>query len=386
MKIDLEDDYDKRLSSREIIAAFLFFVFMILHPRYLGGRHDGFSLLPITLLTLPTVFLYLYVSINRKMKRETFNLLIVIAFFIFYLGIKIYRGMDSIGREGDRDDALYQSVNFFLQGIYPFDKPTFCCKPPITSGPSSVLLSLPFVKFFNNINILSAFVMAFIVFYIWKYIERVSARPILTLALIVMVFHPYFNWCYWESSEELLYGMPFLYLAVLIFLKQWIDIKWLRFFIIGILLGISSMVRICYMLPAAMVLFLIFRNSRRYLIYSIIGIVLTVSLFSLPFLILNYKHFLFHYLWGATLYQKGNFETAFFVAIIFIWLYSKVIKNFSQASQAHILIALAVITGHIYAGLFLIPWHVYYWMIPTLIALPFIERPQESKISYNDGK
>lgn len=385
MQFNSEDNY-KTIGITEILIALLFFAFMIIHPRYLGLRNDGLSLLPVTLLTLPTLFLYLYVLINRKVKRETFNLLIVIAFFTLYLGIKIYRGMDSIGREGDRDDALYQSVYIFLQGVYPFDKGTFCCNPPITAGPASVLFSLPFVKFFNNINILSTLVMAFIVFYLWKYIERVSVRPILTLALIVMVFHPYFNWCYWESSEELLYGMPFLYLAVLIFLKQWLCIKWPKFFIIGILLGISSMVRICYMLPAVMVLFLIYRNSRRYLIYSIIGIVLTVSLFSLPFLILNYKHFLFHYLWGATLYQKGNFEIAFFVAIIFIWSYSKIIKNFPLASQAHILIALAVITGHIYSGLLLIPWHVYYWMIPVLIAVPFLEKPQESKISYNDEK
>lgn len=129
MKVNTDDNYQV-ISKREILVALLFFVFMIIHPRYLGLRNDGFTLLPITLLTLPSLFLYLYALVNRKIKRETFNFLIVIAFFILYIGIKIYRGIDSIGREGDRDDALYQSVLYFLKGAYPFDKGTFCGNSP----------------------------------------------------------------------------------------------------------------------------------------------------------------------------------------------------------------------------------------------------------------
>ncbi|TAM37166.1 hypothetical protein EPN54_05200 [bacterium] len=366
----------KSIGMREILIALLLFVFMIVHPRYLGLRGEALSLLPVTFLTLPSLFLYLYALVNRKIKRETFNFLIVIAFFILYVGIKLYRGMDSIGKEGDRDDALYQSVLYFLQGIYPFDKATFCQPAPITCGPASVLFSLPFVFFFNNINIFPVFVMAFIIFYLWKYVEKETGYPILTLALSVMVFFPYFNWCYWESAEDILCGWPFLYLSLFIFLKGRIKTAWLRFFIIGILLGISCMFRISYLFPAAAVLFLILRNNLKYLAYSVLGAVLIVILLSLPFLVLNYKHFLSGYLWGTALYTRGNFEMLFFVIIVLFQLYCTVIRKLPLASQAHILIALSAIAAYVYSGLLLIPWHVYYWMIPLLIALPFIERPQ----------
>ena len=373
MKFNNGSDF-KIISTKEILTALLFFAFMIIHPAYLGLGKKGLNLLFITLLTLPTLFLYFYAFMNPKTKRETFNLLIVIAFFILFIGIKIYRGMDSIGKEGDRDDQLYQSINYFLKGIYPFDKPTFL-NQPITCGLASIVLSLPFVKFFNNINIFTIFVMVFIVFYLWKYVEKTTARPILTLALTTMVFFPYFNWSYWESSEEILYGWPFLYLAVLIFIKDWINTKWLKFFCIGILLGICGMVRINYAFPIIAVLFFIFKTHLRYSLYSLAGIILAVSVFSMPFFILNYRHFFSHYLWGSIMYARGNYEITFFVIIVFFELYLNIIRKLPLVNQVHILIALSTIVGYIYSGLLLVPWHVFNWMIPSLIALPFIKKP-----------
>lgn len=158
----------ENVSVYEIVVCFMCFCFM------LGGFHRGIDV-PM-LLSVPYLLIYVYALFKRNMPRSVFNVWIVIAFFIFYIGLKIYRGMDSINSEGDRDDALYQSILNVMQGIYPYDKPTFL-NNVVTTGPASILISLPFVALFNSISIVSVLVVFFLVVYVWKYVEPKTSIP-----------------------------------------------------------------------------------------------------------------------------------------------------------------------------------------------------------------
>jgi hypothetical protein len=112
--------HKNKISDFEIIVCLGLFVFMILHQSYRGG-----ILTPITLLTLPYLSIFIYLLFNRNIERKLFNRYIFFGFLFFYIGLKIYRGMANIGTEGDRDDALYQSTVYFINGVYPYDIITF---------------------------------------------------------------------------------------------------------------------------------------------------------------------------------------------------------------------------------------------------------------------
>ena len=81
------------------------------------------------------------------------------------------------------------------------------------------------------------------------------------------------------------------------------------------------------------------------------------------------------------MYARGNYEITFFVIVIFFELYLNIIRKLPLINQVHILIALSTIVGYIYSGLLLVPWHVFNWMIPSLIALPFIKKSNIPEIA-----
>lgn len=356
-----------KVSILEISLCFVLFFFLLIRGTFRG------ALLPILLFTLPYVMLYVYALFNRNIKRGTFNKLIFVAFCIFYIGMKFYRGMDCLNMGSDRDDALYQSVTHFLNGEYPYDKLTFL-HHVIFTGPSSILLSLPFVKFFNSIQIFSTATILFLVIYLWQYAEKDSRVPILSLSLTIMTLTPFFNTIFWGAEEELLYGLPFLYLAVITFFSKNIKSDSIKGIVIGMLLGISVMVRMTYMFPALGVLFLILRHKRvGNFTVTLLSFILTALLICLPFVNMNMGHFIakFPPIWFIGGISFISQITLFFLAFV-IQMYFYTIRKMNLRSQFHILISLGIFIGYIPTGYFSMPWHVLYWAVPFMITFPYL--------------
>ncbi|MBU1121495.1 MAG: hypothetical protein KKF54_02185 [Candidatus Omnitrophica bacterium] len=367
MKLDKLIGDKSRVSFLEISLCFVLFSFLLIRGTFRG------VLLPIMLFALPHLILYGYALINRNIKRETFNKLIFVSFCVFYIGIKIYRGMDCIGNEGDRDDALYQSVTHFLNGQYPYSELTFR-HHVIATGPSSILLSLPFVKFFNSIQVVSTATILFLVAYIWRYVQKASKVPILSLALTVMIMTPFSNFNFWESGEELLYGLPFLYLAVIMFFNKSIKQDFIKDILIGIFLGISLLVRMNYAFPIAVILgFVLFNKGIKNFIFTLISFLFTVLIICFPFAVMNHNHFITHIL-GTWFDGDISFmaQNVLFFSSFIIWAYYYAIKKMPLKNQIHILIGISLFIGYIATGYISLPWHVLYWAIPFLITFPYL--------------
>ncbi|UCD15934.1 MAG: hypothetical protein JSV34_02475 [Candidatus Omnitrophota bacterium] len=356
-----------KVSILEISLCFVLFFFLLIRGTYRG------VLLPIMLFALPHLLLYAYALINRNIGRDTFNKLIFVSFCIFYIGIKLYRGMDCIGHEGDRDDALYQSVKHFLNGEYPYKEFTFL-HHVIHTGPSSVLLSLPFVKLFNSIQVVSAAAILFLVTYLWRYAEKISKVPILSLALTVMIMTPFSNFNFWESGEELLYGLPFLYLAVIMFFSKRIKQDFIKDMLIGIFLGISLLVRMTYAFPGVVILcFVLFNKGIKNFIFTLISLIVTILIICFPFAVMDHKHFISHILvtWFAADVSFIGQNVLFFAAFI-VLMYYYTISKWPLKNQVHILIGVSLFIGYIATGYISLPWHVLYWAIPFMITFPYL--------------
>lgn len=367
MRLDSLIGKKNRVSILEISLCFVLFFFLLMRPTYRG------ELLPIMLFALPHVILYGYALFNRNIKRSTFNKLIFISFCIFYLGIKFYQGMDCIGVASDRDDALYQSVRHFLNGEYPYDKLTFR-RHAILTGPSSILLSLPFVKIFNSIQVISAATILFLVIYLWRYVEKVSKVPILSLSLTLLILTPFSNAILWAAEEELLYGLPFLYLSVIIFLNENIKKDFIKDILIGIFLGISLMVRLTYIFPIVVILFFILLNKGiKNVILALLSLIFTTLIICSPFVVMNPKHFIPHFppIWFIGDISFISQIILFFSAFI-ILMYYYTISKMQLKSQVHILIGISLFIGYIPTGYIGMPWHILYWAIPLMISFPFI--------------
>lgn len=356
-----------RVSILEISLCFILFFLLLIRGAFRG------ILLPLFLFTLPYVVLYVYAAINRRIERSIFNKLIFLAFCLFYIGSKIYRGMDCIGNGSDTDDALYQSTISFLNGCYPYDKLTFL-NHSVFTGAISILLSLPFVKFFNSIHIVSIAVILFLVIYLWRYAEKISRIPILSLSLIIMVLTPFFNTIFWNSEEEPLYGLPFLYLALMVFFSQNVKSDFIKSIVIGIFLGISVMVKMTYGFAAVAMLFFILANKGiKQFIRVLISFIITVVVICLPFVFMNPGHFIskFPPIWFIGDISFVSQITLFFLVFI-ILSYYYTLRRMSKISQIHILVGISIFVGFIPTGYFSMPWYVLYWAVPFMITFPYL--------------
>lgn len=358
-----------KISILEISLCFTLFFFLLIRGTFRT------ALLPMLLLSLPHVILYGCALFNKDIKRNTFNKLIFVSFCIFYIGIKLYRGMDSLNSEGDRDDALYLGVIGLLNGQYPYEGLLTFRGHAIFSGPASILLSLPFVKIFNNIQIVSTAAVLFLVIYLWRYAEKISRIPILSLSLTLLILTPFANFDFWESGEELLYGLPFLYLSIIIFFSEKIKKDFLKTILIGMFLGISLMVRMTYIFPAAVVLFFVTLNKGiKKFILAALSLIFTILLICLPFAAMNYKHFIRHFLLERWFEGDVSFisQNVLFFSSFIILMYFYTLKKMPVISQIHILITAGIFISYTAVGYISLPWHALYWAVPFLIAFPYI--------------
>lgn len=378
MKLDSLIANKNRISLLEISLCFILYFFLLIRGTY------RVQLVQMLLLASPHVILYGYALFNRDIKRDTFNKFIFLSFCIFYIGIKLYRGMDSLNSEGDRDDALYLGVISLIDGQYPYEGLLTFRGHAIISGPSSILLSLPFVKLFNSIQVVSTAVILFLIIYLWKYAEKISKIPILSLSTTILILTPFSNFDFWESGEELIYGLPFLYLAVIVFFSEKIKKDSVKAILIGAFLGVSLMVRMSYIFPAAVVLFFVSLNKgiKKSLLAGL-SFLSTVILICLPFIAMDNKHFTRHFLLERWFEGDVSFisQNVLFFSSFIILIYFYTLKKMPIVRQIHILISAAIFISYTAIGYISLPWHTLYWTIPFLIAFPYIytDKPKVTK-------
>jgi hypothetical protein len=335
------------------------------------------------LLVVPFFICFFSLALTTKPTRQHKHVILIIAFAIFYVGIKVYRGMSTLNVEGDRDDALYYSVVNLLHGIYPYDKPTFLGQS-VTTGPVSILMSVPFVLAFDNINILSVILLFLTIWFLFQ-IERDNQVPIIPVALCSFLF---FNIRsdFWHAAEEIIYGWVFIFLAIALLSASMKKRGTLVMLSIGCLLGIAAMVRIAYVIPISMILLLcVIEMGAGSALVAVAGAVITITFITLPFLMMNPVHFIDSFLLHTWLgWASGDLfgiMTAFLLAALlfpFLWLY---VKNLSRRGSYYLLVGVGATFAYLMTGL--IMKHVLFWFIPLLFAFPTVYRDMYVRLEEN---
>lgn len=369
--------YWKQSKSIEILLGLCVFIWMLLHPSYLG-TNEYKSLIIITILSLPTaIALCAGVWLNRK----TWIVLLLIGLTILFLGIKAHRGNDHLLAEGDRDDAVVTLSQGLLDGEFTYDTLTFL-NGPITTGPTSGLLALPSVALSGSNTLTSVALFLLLILALYKKHHQI----LLPTSIAFIAFHNHFNWGYWECSEEILYGWAFLIPAISILEKYLLPgsksmIPLSKLLLIGILFGLAVGVRINYAIPVVLIgMIIFFRQQYKEAILLGIIALLTLIILSLPYIYLGGLDRFLSWITSIWLQRQGiEIKFAIITSLLFLtWLQSK--NNLSLS----LVVVLSVILSQIFAGMFFKPFYTYFYIFPFLYWLPewITEYLQTSKLTH----
>ena len=352
------------IKKLEIAFGLALFSFMLMHRSYLGLK-EGLSLLPITILSLPVLIVFIW---GVWLPRKKWVILLLLAVLFFYTGLRLYRGNANLLAEGDRDDAVVMLAQGLLDGKALNAERTFL-DGAITTGPVSGVLVLPFVYFFGSNNVLSWILFALLLGAF--YLRRGNFdSPLIGISMAVLVFYPRFNWCYWEAGEELLYGWVFIFPAV------WIAGKMIAgatghslkyTVLLGVLLGLAVGVRIAYAIPVVFLLALLMFYGKAKQAFLAALIAMGVFFLScLPYIVFSSPEQFFNELLFKVWLPRGKSGSPFLLVFVTITAFFSFKRKLNPAAG----VILAAMAGHIYTGLFLIPWHIYYWILPIVFWLP----------------
>ncbi|MBI4764812.1 MAG: hypothetical protein HY787_09430 [Deltaproteobacteria bacterium] len=229
----------------------------------------------IVLLLLITIFLALF----RKPRWIIYTFLLMaltVYIFVFVHIISKYEQDSS----STRDDAVEIAARATLNGENAWNKDV---GPPITTGPTSILLALPFVFWFGEINWLT-FIFWMIFFLILlgnDLIYQNHSWPIMVLFLILGHFG--FEHTLFWGLDELYY--PFLYLTLAYYLS-----KRGNYLIVGMLLVAVLLSRFSYFFMIIGFGFWYLFNfpiNRRHIFKMIIGGVIGSLVILMPFIIIG---------------------------------------------------------------------------------------------------
>lgn len=352
----------------ESALALLIFLFMILHPAYLGLR-EAVDLTPILLFSLPVVVVFIF---GFWISRKNFINGLLLTTLFFVTAIKFFRLNSNLGNGGDRDDHVFGMAQAVLNGDAHFPVMTFR-NMPATAGPTSTVLSLPFVYFWNNVDVVSWLFLLMLLYYFFRRSQREDQGPWLGLSLGFLVFFPYLNWSYWESSEELMFGWAFLVPATVMIARTQKDGPQGSFRVsigAGLLAGLAVGVRIAYVIPFLYLLLVLF-FERRWKSAWIVGLssIASFILISLPVVLRSsVEEYLFNWLIPVWLKYKNNGIGQSLVNIGAVTLVALCSKRWKWDIRLGVIVTSAV--GLLLVGFFFIKWEFYFWFLPILIWLP----------------
>lgn len=192
-----------------------------------------FTALLIALLVLLVILL-------SKITRKYIYLisLLVIVFFIGMHTIYFAHGSQYLG--ADRDTALVIAARSLLQLNNPWDNITQL-GGVIDTGPTSILLALPFVKIFSSTNLLNfLFYIILVALFLQGDVTKKNNSFILIVTLILFFNSGFWHNFFWTLGEYY-YGIPFLFAA-------WLATNHQRNSLAGALLAAALWVRVSYLL------------------------------------------------------------------------------------------------------------------------------------------
>ncbi len=355
-------------SQLESALALSVFLFMILHPAYLGFR-EAVDLTPILLFSLPVVVVFIF---GFWTSRKSFINGLLLTTLFFVTAIKMFRLDSNLGNLGDRDDHVFGMAQAVLSGGAHFPVMTFR-NMPATAGPTSTVLSVPFVYFLNNVDVVSLPFLLMLLYYFFRRSQREDQGPWLGLSLGFLVFFPYLNWCYWESSEELMFGWAFLVPATLMIARALKDgpqgSPWILI-AAGLLSGLAVGVRIAYVIPSLyLLLVLVFECRWKSAMVVGLSCIASFILISLPVVLRSsVEEYVFN--WLIPIWFKYNNNgigqsLLYFGSVMIVALCS---KRWKWDIRVGVVVSSAV--GMWLVGFFFLKWEFYFWFLPILIWLP----------------
>jgi hypothetical protein len=204
----------------------------------------------------------------------------------------------------DRDDGVEIAASTLMRGNNPWNERTQL-NPAITTGPSSILLAVPFVALFGEINLLT-FIM-WTVFLIFILVGDVAYRNSCLATIILLLLFPlsgFLHTLHW-SLDELYYGA--IVLPVL-----WFALKRNKLVIAGVVGAFICFVRLSYApVVVAAGLWWLFERKREVKAYSKIaagGISYVVAVVSV-FGVIGGNEFFANNFWHNSQMQSLNDTT-----------------------------------------------------------------------------
>jgi hypothetical protein len=188
-------------------------------------------------------------------------------------------------RASTRDAAVELSAQAFLRRENPWSHVQL--NVPVSTGPASVLLALPFVALFGNINALTfIFWVAFLLILLVADLQRGNRTfPLLALLSVSGIFG-FRHTLYWSLEE--------LYFPILLFAFAYLCLQRNGFLLAGALLFTTAMFRLNYVfLIIAFLLWYFYHCSTplKGLIWMTLGGILASLLVLAPFIIVAGKEF-----------------------------------------------------------------------------------------------
>jgi hypothetical protein len=225
------------LKSRKLpIAVLLMLSFGLLYQSITGmGIRDA----PVAYLrySFYALLLVLALLVFRSPRWTIYAAITIVLIIHLYFYTQIISKLDH-DAASTRDNAVEMTTKAFLRGENPWNHVTEL-DVATTTGPASILLAIPFVLIFGEINWLAFlfWLLILVILFSGEFIERNNAFPFLTLLFLTGLFG-FTHTLYW-SLEELYFGYLFIPLA------YW-SVNQQRFFLAGAFLAIPVLIRLNY--------------------------------------------------------------------------------------------------------------------------------------------
>ena len=288
------------LKSRKLpIAVLLMLSFGLLYQSITGmGIRDA----PVAYLrySFYALLLVLALLVFRSPRWTIYAAITIVLIIHLYFYTQIISKLDH-DAASTRDNAVEMTTKAFLRGENPWNHLTEL-DVAATTGPASILLAIPFVLIFGEINWLAFlfWLLIFVILFSGEFIERNNAFPFLTLLFLTGLFG-FTHTLYW-SLEELYFGYLFIPLA------YW-SVNQQRFFLAGAFLAIPVLIRLNYVFVIlAFLLWYMFTSTFKpiNLLKLGLGAAIASLVVLVPFVWVGGKEFLAHNPFTYALSMSGS--------------------------------------------------------------------------------
>ena len=200
-------------------------------------------------LVAPLLFFGMLLYLLRP-PRIVISAAVAMVVFIAMFKAVVRDGRGPNDRWADRDDAVEISAKALLRGENAWSQTTQL-NLPITTGPASVLMALPFVLASGDISKMTlTFWALFVLGCFCLDLAYQSGRfPLACLLMLVPLAGFAHTWVW--AMDEIAFAMVLVPLA-------WIGVEKRSPFLLGVFCGIALLVRLSYVLPAAAVVTFVF--------------------------------------------------------------------------------------------------------------------------------